>query len=413
MNGHRIGAVCALALALVTSSAAIAAPASAEPGAWNPTIVVPAPSGPSAVGSTTLHLVDSERADPWKPDQRRELMVTVTYPAAHAENYPLAHYVSTEFATGATRDLAAALNLPIEVQGLLGLHSNAHSGAPVQSTAERSLPVVLFSPGAVVPRIFGTGEAEDLASRGYVVVSIDHTFDSQAVEFPGLRIVEGIAPPEESAQSAEWLRTALDARVADTEFVLDEITALADGHNPDVEQRALPNGLSQAVDPSRIGMFGHSLGGFTTAEAMARDPRIDAGVNLDGSLGFDDDLGLAATHGLDRPMLLMSSQQVADTGAFARSWKAFRDNTPGWTRELELTRAGHHSFTDLQTLIPPIAAEVAPEATGYYIGTIPPENAIPAVREYVAAAFDRFLRNRRADILDGADGRFPDVRYVR
>ncbi|MDH6679864.1 putative dienelactone hydrolase [Rhodococcus sp. LBL1] len=413
MHGRRIGAVCAMTFALVASTAAITAPASAEPGVRNPTIVLPAPSGPSDVGSTTLHLVDSQRADPWQPDQRRELMVTVTYPAADAANYPLAHYVSTEFAAGATRDLAAALSLPIDVQNLLGLHSNAHSGAPVQSTADRSLPVVLFSPGAVVPRIFGTGEAEDLASRGYVVVSIDHTFDSQAVEFPGGRVVEGIAPPEESAQSTPWLRTALDARVADTEFVLDEIIALADGHNPDVEQRALPNGLSQAIDPSRIGMFGHSLGGFTTAEAMARDPRIDAGVNLDGSLCFDDDLGLAATRGLDRPMLLMSSQQVSDTGAFAPSWNTFRDNTRGWTRELELAQAGHHSFTDLQSLIPPSVAAAAPEATGFYIGTIPPENAIPAVREYVAAAFDRFLRNRTADLLDGPDGRFPDVRYVR
>ncbi len=413
MNGHRIGAVCALAVALVVSSAAHSAPASAEPEVRNPTVVLPAPSGPSDVGSTTLHLVDSQRPDPWKPDRRRELMVTVTYPAADAENYPLAHYVSTESAPGATRDLAAALRLPIEVENVLGLHSNAHRGAPVASTADRSLPVVLFSPGAAVPRVLGTGEAEDLASRGYVVVSIDHTFDSQAVEFPGGRIVEGIAPPEESTQSTQWLRTALAARVADTEFVLNQITALAHGHNPDVEHRALPNGLGRAVDPSRIGMFGHSLGGFTTAEAMARDPRIDAGVNLDGMLGFDDEPGLAAARGLDQPMLLMSSQQVADTGAFARSWQAFRGNTRGWTTELELLRAGHHSFTDLQSLIPPSAAAAVPDVTGYYIGTIAPENAIHAVREYLAAAFDRLLRDRTAGLLDGADGRFPDVRVIR
>ncbi|WP_241566122.1 alpha/beta hydrolase family protein [Prescottella agglutinans] len=375
--------------------------------------MLPAPSGPSDVGSTTLHLVDEERADPWRPDRRRELMVTVTYPAADAEDFPLAHYVSTEFATGATRDLGAALNLPIEVQNLLGVHSNAHSGAPVLPTADRSLPVVLFSPGAAVPRILGTGEAEDLASRGYVVVSIDHTFDAQAVEFPGGRIVEGTAPPEDSAQSAQWLRTSLDARIADTEFVLNEITALADGHNPDAEQRELPTGLSRAVDPSRIGMFGHSLGGFTTAEAMARDPRIDAGVNLDGMLGFGDDLGLAATRGLDQPMLLMSSQQVSDAGVFTRSWNAFQDNTRGWTQELELAQSGHHSFTDLQTLIPPVAAEVAPEVTGSYIGTIAPARAVHAVRQYVAATFDRFLRNQDTGLLDGADGRFPEVRYAR
>lgn len=340
-------------------------------------------------------------------------MVTVTYPAADAADYPLAHYVSTEFATGATRDLAATLNLPIEVENLLGLHSNAHRGAPVLSPADRSLPVVLFSPGAAVPRILGTGEAEDLASRGYVVVSIDHTFDAQAVEFPGGRIVEGTVPPEDTVQSEQWLRTALAARIADTEFVLNELTALADGHNPDVEQRVLPKGLGRAIDPSRIGMFGHSLGGFTTAEAMARDPRIDAGVNLDGMLGFDDDPGLAAARGLDQPMLLMSSQQTADAGVFESSWNTFLDNTRGWSRELVLSQSGHHSFTDLQSLIPPFAAQVAPEATGYYIGTIPPDKAIHAVREYVAAVFDRFLRNQATALLDGAGERFPDVRFAR
>ncbi|WP_430332984.1 alpha/beta hydrolase family protein [Rhodococcus sp. ACT016] len=413
MANRGIRAACALASVLIAGSLSTAAPALGEPAGPNPTVVLPEPSGGADVGTTTLHLVDSKRADPWRPDQPRELMVTVTYPAADTTDHPLAHYVSTEAAPTATRGLAAALHLPIDVENLLGFHTNAHTGAPVVATADRGLPVVLFSPGAGVPRILGTGEAEDLASRGYVVVSIDHTYEALAVEFPGGRIAEGIPSPEDPAQAGQWVKAALEARVADTRFVLDELTALADGENPDAEQRTLPDGLGRALDLSHVGMFGHSLGGFTAAEAMARDTRIDAGVNLDGMVGIGDEVDLAATRGLDRPLLLMSSQQIADMEGVEPSWTEFWDDTRGWARELVLSGSGHYSFTDLETLVPPIAATVAPDMTGQYIGTIAPDRATLATREYVAAMFDRFLRHRAAPLLDGPNAEFPEVRYVR
>ena len=72
-------------------------------------------------------------------------------------------------------------------------------------------------------------------------------------------------------------------RITDTRLVLDELTRLASGTNPDAEHRALPNGLSTALDLAKVGMFGHSLGGATAAKAMAADARISAGINLDGS----------------------------------------------------------------------------------------------------------------------------------
>lgn len=52
-------------------------------------------------------------------------------------------------------------------------------------------PVVLFSPGLQAPREFYAGAADDLASRGYVVVTVSHTYESLAVEFPGNRVEYG------------------------------------------------------------------------------------------------------------------------------------------------------------------------------------------------------------------------------
>ena len=126
----------------------------------------------------------------------------------------------------------------------------------------------------------GTVLVEELVSRGYIVVTIDHTHDSSVVEFPGGRL-ETTAIPEPTPQVLEQ---AVAVRVADTRFVLDTLTALNAGINPDAEQRTLPAGLRGALRLSSVGMFGHSLGGAAAAAAMLQDPRIKVGVNLDGTL---------------------------------------------------------------------------------------------------------------------------------
>ena len=46
-------------------------------------------------------------------------------------------------------------------------------------------------------------------------------------------------------------------------------------------------------------MFGHSLGGATAAAAMLADPRIRAGVDMDGTI-----LGKVAKQGVARPFLV-------------------------------------------------------------------------------------------------------------
>ena len=76
----------------------------------------------------------------------------------------------------------------------------------------------------------------------------------------------------------------MKARIADTRFVLNELAALNSGASPDARHRPLPAGLAGTLDLTRVGMFGHSLGGATSAEAMAADRRILAGLDLDGSI---------------------------------------------------------------------------------------------------------------------------------
>ncbi|MEV6562747.1 hypothetical protein AB0M22_44000 [Nocardia sp. NPDC051756] len=344
--------------------------------------VLPRPGGQSPVGTTVLHLVDGARPDPFEPERSRELMVSVFYPATEIDKYPLSHYASTE--------LIPALEQRFGVE-LPGLLTNSHSGAP--ALAGSAYPVLLFTPGAGVSRVISTGLAEDLASRGYVVVTIDHTYEAPVVEFPGGRLVRAAPMP---AFDKETRHRFADARLLDITLVLNSLAVLAQGGNPDAEQRSLPSGLDRALDLDRIGMIGHSLGGFTAVESMHEDRRIDAAIDLDGQIGIDEDFGRAATEGVDRPVLVLKSQQIAEVRDAEPSLNAFWQHGTGWKRELTIQGSAHYDFTDFPILVP----DPARPATKQYIGPIPAARATTLVRTYTAALFDKFLRANPDTLLD-------------
>jgi predicted dienelactone hydrolase len=69
------------------------------------------------------------------------------------------------------------------------VRTNAADGAEPGGASARC-PLVVLSPGFTSPRSTLTALAEDLASHGYVVAGIDHTYESYATAFP-----DGRSPP--------------------------------------------------------------------------------------------------------------------------------------------------------------------------------------------------------------------------
>jgi hypothetical protein len=174
---------------------------------------------------------------------------------------------------------------------------------------------------------------QDLASRGYVVVTIDATYEASEVEFPGGRIVTSVlsaelARAQKNHTIGALLRKVLTVRVADTRFVAGHVAALAAGHDPGAGRP--PPGLAAAIDPHRIGMFGVSAGGFTAAQAMAEDPRIKAGIDLGGATDTplvkgSQHLAPVFDHGLRQPFLLTGDP--ATTHHTVASWRSFWNRT--------------------------------------------------------------------------------------
>lgn len=178
------------------------------------------------------------------------------------------------------------------------IDTHAIVDAPVSQT--RKWPVVLFSPGFGGSRAVYTGLAEWLAEKGYVVVTLDHPYESAVTELPDGRIAAAVDNFPNNASHAEahaWMAKQLDIRAADMQFALDQL-------RPEI----IGADLASQLDLDHVAAIGHSLGGATAAVAMAHDPRLKAAANLDGTL-----YGAIIEAPLDRPFLLLQSDHV-ETG---------------------------------------------------------------------------------------------------
>ncbi|MEV4060847.1 alpha/beta hydrolase family protein [Nonomuraea dietziae] len=376
---------------LFTKAAATLLAVSLTP-AGSATLTLPEPDGPYAVGTVAMRLVDRSRPDPLvRSKPYRELMVSLWYPAEHTGQVPAPHMAPLAAADWDRRS-APPMGIPKGTVNWAATATHARPGAPGDGRAG-NLPVVLFSSGDGGPRTLGTTLVEDLASRGYLVVTVDHTYEADQVEFPGGRLVRALPLPSKLTPRvlAKLLAQHNKARLADMRFVLGQIGGLR-----------LPGGLRGAADLARVGVLGQSLGGSVAAQLAHDDARVDAGVNLDGAY-----VGSVAKTGVAKPFLQMAAQ--THTRENEPTWKSFWRASRGWKRELRFKGAAHGSFTDLQALLPQIPGKTP---FGDFVGTINPQRSVAAQRAYIAAFFDLHLANKPTRLFEAPSERFPEVSLI-
>jgi predicted dienelactone hydrolase len=382
-------AVTVLAAAGVMASPALGATAPATSPA--PATSLPAPTGHYRAGTVRLHLVDPTRIDPTSPSHgTREIMVQVWYPATGTRGFPPTPYLTPLAAVHflASHNVPPSTTLP---------QTTGHVGAPVDRRPG-PYPVVLYSPGGSNDGSLDTGLVEDLVSHGYVVVTMDDTNESPEVEFPGGRLVVGTSNTTDLE--------AQQIRAADARFVLDELTVLNHGGNPDAERAPLPAGLAGSLDLTRAGMFGWSIGGAASAQAMHDDPRIKAAIDMDGTIW-----GPLPQSGVSRPFLLLTGSE--ETEQNDPTLAPFLAASTGPKLHLALANSKHPTFSDFEELVSELAPTLGltPDQVSAIIGTIEPETAVADERAYIRAFFDKYLRNRDNHLLDGPSARFPDISF--
>lgn len=342
---------------------------------------LPRPTGPHQVGHTALELTDRARADPWAPAAGpRRLMVSLWYPARHADG-PRTRYMTAQ----ESKLLLQGQHVTGVPGGALStVRTDAYEGAAPAGRRHR-LPLVLLSPGFSLNRATLTSLGEDLASRGYVVAAVDHTYETFGTTFPDGHTTTCV--PCEGKQTPELARKIVRGRAADVSFMIDRLTA---------RRPAWRGGT--LIDRARIGMAGHSIGGDATSTTLRTDRRVRAGVNLDGTINTP----LTAS-GLHRPFLLLGAESIHKPGSSDPTWQAAWPRLTGWKRWLTVTGAQHSSFTDLHPLADQLGVDTGASVTG--------ARAARITRAYVGAFFDRALHHRHRPLLNGPSSRYPEVRF--
>jgi predicted dienelactone hydrolase len=347
------------------------------------TTVLPMPSGPYRIGTLSRYWIDEARTERFtaNPDDKRELMVQFWYPAEVEEGATPAPYlpnsdlVVTQFNT-IFNNLRGA-NIALSPEKFASLQSHAFLDVPIAND-QTTYPILVVSHGlAAVPAFLST-QIEELASHGYIVAAINHTYLSTATVFPDGRVVTMDPLAYGNALFTTWAEDAV--------FVLDQLEAMNTND---------PEGIFNGrLNMDQVGALGFSFGGTTATLACWMDSRFRAGVNEDGPV-----VGEVLTAGLDQPFMFMHAEGY--TGANEYTYGRLR----GPAYDVVFSNGFlHGNFSDA-----PLWPDNEPLIAASEIGAMDGLRSAQLTNAYVLAFFDRYLKGEDEPLLDGLSSEYPEA----
>lgn len=289
------------------------------PGILFPQFTPVAPTGPYAVETKSVTFVDDSRVDPFsKTGENRKLTVQFWYP-------------------------------------------DVDEGTD-------TFPLAVFSHGAFGYRGSNISTYEDLASNGYVVCSIDHsyhaffakhtddtmTFVNTAFLNDAVNITNGDYDEQTTYNKThEWLALC----TGDMNFVLNEIL--------NNTEDKIPESVSSLIDKDKIGLFGHSLGGAAAAQIGRERPDVDAVIVIDGTMigeeiGFEGGQAILTSEVYPVPLLNLYNdihyEDARELGTAYNNLSASAHAVEAY--DVVIRGSGHLNFTDLPLFSPTLARKL-------------------------------------------------------
>jgi pimeloyl-ACP methyl ester carboxylesterase len=173
--------------------------------------------------------------------------------------------------------------------------------------------------------------------------------------------------------------------VDDTTLVLNRL--------PSLPAKSVAGALAARLDMSRIGAFGHSMGGVTSAQFCVEDSRCRAGLNLDGIPQY----GPMIDTPMARPFLMVYSARPGRMGASDAIYR--RAASPYYRVDVRDTR--HLDFCDMIFWSGPLRERSI-------LGGLAPERITAITRTIVREYFDQTIGGQRSPLLDGT-ATLPEV----
>ena len=342
---------------------------------------IPTPGGPYPVGTRLYELTDPSRPEIYSGrDEARRFMIQVWYPAEPSPSDPRAPWMANAevFAPA----IASYINLPpFFLDHLALVNVPAYSDAAV-AQPETSFPIILFSHGWNGFNAQNTGQALELASHGYLVVGVQHTYGAVVTVFPDGTVAPNNpnALPPDSTPTDEYEIAAqklVDQWAGDLGFTLDFLKVQNDdGASP----------YFGKLDLSRVGVYGHSTGGGAAVEFCGRDSRCSAVLGQDPFMRPVSYQVL--DQGVNQPAFFLFSQRWRDDADSRNNelFDRFYPHVPRTFGAVYVEGTAHYDFSDLP-LLSPLAPQLGLK------GPINGQRVTAINKDYLVGFFDAALKN--------------------
>jgi predicted dienelactone hydrolase len=365
-----------------------------------PVFDLPTPTGSYQVGAQSIHFssdIDETITD--EIGDKRELMIKIWYPATIKNEAQEAY-----FDKGERAGFASKYGLPESTFNYLDQVKTNTFVSPAISDGK--FPILIFSHGYYSNATGYAALIEEVVSQGYIVLNINHTYESMGSLFPSgqIKLYDSEYDKQKNNQEmAEMIWNTMEnfkkaANIEEKTKAVED--ALKDYFAAEITHRwandislvvnQIPQWnastfLSNHIDTTKIGVFGHSQGGAAAGQALLENPKISAGMNIDGT-----QWGEMVDTFFTKPFLLLSSdfpESHPDLNEIAFQNQSTSDFYLGKIKE-----TGHASFMDIPFMI---NLSLINEA-----GNIDPKETIHITSKVVTSFFDKYLNSKKVDLLE-------------
>ena len=235
---------------------------------------LPNPNGIYSVGTIEFDWLNKGYKNLFndKIDDKRRMMVQFWYPGIFDEaREPSLYSNNPKVIEALSKEYKIS---PVLLKNSLEIKTNSfYDLDPLPN--EKNYPLIIFSHGKGGYKGQNTVQCEELASHGYIVASIDHSYDALITVFSDGSIAPYVSDNPKKVggeiESDRITNNKLMSRVSDVRYLLDKIWN-DNNYHP----------IFSLIDTSNVGMFGHSFGVATTVLSAQTDTRIKVIAGLDG-----------------------------------------------------------------------------------------------------------------------------------